>query len=250
MIDFHSHILPGIDDGAQSVEMSLNMLSESYNQGVRTIIATPHCYINKETQFEKYNAGRLQSFKRLKEAIENNPGNYPQIKLGCELRVMDEITDAKVLKPLCIENTNYILVEMPYKKWSMSHYDFLYALLLNGMRPVMAHIERFRAYKNEFGNLFSLDLLYQVNADAFISNAMKRFMPYLFEHGAAQVIGSDMHNVTSRTSHMKEAQKAVARGYGQARWDYMQDNAGLILENKQIEPVAFPKMGFLEKLKL
>ena len=250
MIDFHSHILPGIDDGAPSVKMSLNMLSESYNQGVRTMVATPHCYINKEVQLESYNAARLKSLKILKDGMEKVPGNYPEIKLGCELRVMDEITDAEALKPLCIENTNYILVEMPYKKWSMNHYDFLYALLLKGMRPVMAHIERFREHKNEFGNLFSLDLLYQVNADAFISGGMKRFVPYLFEHGAAQVIGSDMHNVTSRTSHMKDAQRAIISGYGEDRWNYMQNNAESILENKQVMPVSFPKMGFLEKLKL
>lgn len=250
MIDFHSHILPGIDDGAPSVEVSLNMLSESYNQGVRTIIATPHCYINNESQFEKYNAARLKSLKILLDRIKNKPGNYPEIKLGCELRVMEEVANPQVLKPLCIENTNYILVEMPYKKWSMNHYDFLYALLLQGMRPVMAHIERFKEHKNEFGNLFSLDLLYQVNADAFISGAMKRFMPYLFEHGAAQVIGSDMHNMTSRKSHMQDAHKAVTAGYGQERWDYMQHNAELILENKQVIPTAFPKMGFLEMLKL
>ena len=250
MIDFHSHILPGIDDGAQSVEMSLNMLSESYNQGVRTIVATPHCYINKETQLDKYNAERLKSFNRLCGAMKEKPGNYPEVRLGCELRAMEDITDARVLKPLCIENTNYILVEMPYKKWSMNHYDFLYALLLNGMRPVMAHIERFREHKNDFGNLFSLDLLYQVNADAFISNAMKRFMPYLFERGAVQVIGSDMHNVTSRTSHMSEARKAIIAGYGQRRWEYMQKNAELILDNKQAEPIAFPKMKLLERLKL
>ena len=62
MIDFHSHILPQIDDGAQNIKMSLDMLSESYRQGVRTVVATPHCYIANEYDIDIFLERREKSY--------------------------------------------------------------------------------------------------------------------------------------------------------------------------------------------
>ncbi len=250
MIDFHSHVLPGIDDGAQNVQMSLEMLRESAGQGVTTVVATPHCYLKREKDISEFLKKRNESHEILKEAMERDGGEFPTLRMGCELQIMKEIPDMNYLKTLCIENTDYILVEMPYTKWNVNCYDFLYAMILRGMKPVMAHIERFWGQRSEFYNLFSLDLIYQVNADAFLSGKAKKWVAELFAEGAVHIIGSDMHNTASRTTRMGEAAKRIVSSYGEERLEYLMTNAERMLENKQPEKISFPKLSFFEKMKL
>ncbi len=250
MIDFHSHILPNIDDGAENVKVSLDMLSESYSQGVRTVVATPHCYIANEYDIDVFLEKREQSYNTLKIAMAADNRKFPEIVLGCEIQVSKNVHHFDKLRPLCIENTDYILIEMPYGRWNEDCYDYLYELTLKGMRPIMAHIERFIGKKKEFYNLYSLDLLYQVNADSFISPLMRKYLPDLFEKGTLQLIGSDMHNTTRRSTHMKGAIERIIKGYGRDRVKYLMDNAERVLNNEQIEIVRFEKMPFFKKLKL
>lgn len=250
MFDFHSHVLSGIDDGSKSIEMSLDMLHDSFTQGVTTVVATPHCYLMEEKNISSFLKKRNDSFNLLKKAMEEDAREFPKIKLGCELRIMTPISDMGKLKDLCIEGTNYILVEMPHKKWTVDYYDYLYALLLRGMRPIIAHIDRFLEHKKEFLNLYSMDLVYQVNADAFIKSPVKYEVSKLFEHGAVHILGSDMHDDTKRVSHMKKAYNAIIKGYGEERWDYLHQNGINILNNDDILKVNFEKKSFWETLKL
>ncbi len=248
MIDFHSHILPQIDDGAQNVKTSLDMLAESYNQGIRTVVATPHCYISNESDIDIFLEKREKSYNFLKAAMQNDPRKLPKVVLGCELQISKNVSNFEKLYPLCIENTNYILIEMPYTRWNEDCYDYLYLLLLKGMRPIMAHIERFMNRKKEFHNLFSLDLLYQVNADSFLSPFIRRSIPDLFSKGAVQLLGSDMHSTNRRTTRMKKAAERIIKGYGKNYLDYMMNNAELVLKNESVKIKRFEKMSFFKKL--
>ena len=250
MIDFHSHILPQIDDGAANVKISLDMLSDSYSQGVRTVVATPHCYIANEHDIDVFLEKRKKSYEILKNAMMADSREFPEIVLGCELQISKNVYNFEKLRPLCIENTDYILVEMPYGRWTEDCYDYLYALTLKGMRPIMAHIERFMSRKRDFHNLYSLDLLYQVNADSFLSPFIRRHLPDLFEKGIVQLLGSDMHNTTRRASHMKSAVERIIKGYSKNLIDYMMINAQKVLDNERVEIIRFEKMSFFIKFKL
>lgn len=250
MIDFHSHILPFIDDGSSSIEMSLNMLADSYNQGVTTVVATPHCYLMKDSSIDVFINNRKKSFDALTEAIKRDERTFPEIRLGCELRIIKEIDDMKSLEKLCIEGTDYIMVEMPYKDWDVNYYDFLYEMILRNLHPIMAHIERFWNHKKDFNNLYSLDLLYQVNAESFIKSPFKRYIPKLFEDGAIHIIGSDMHDMKVRPSYMKKAADTIIKVYGEKRLDYLMKNAENVLNNKNVKGKNFPKMSFFENLKI
>ncbi len=250
MIDFHSHVLPRIDDGASSVEMSLNMLADSYKQGIRTIVATPHCYLMKDSNIDTFLNKRQASYESLLKAMESDERTFPQIRLGCELRIMKEINDMRALDKLRIEGTDYIMVEMPFKEWDVNYYDFLYEMILRGMRPIMAHIERFWNHRKEFYNLYSLDLIYQVNAESIVKSPYKRYIPKLFEEGAVNILGSDMHNMTTRSSLMKKAADTIVRVYGEDRLNYLMKNAENILGNKKVEGRKFPKMSFFKTLKI
>lgn len=250
MIDFHSHILPQIDDGAQNVQTSLDMLSESYRQGVKTVVATPHCYIASEHDIDVFLEKRKKSYELLKEAMSKDKRQFPEIVLGCELQISKNIHHFEKLHSLCIENTNYILIEMPYERWNEDCYDYLYELLLKGMRPIIAHIERFISRKKEFYNLYSLDLLYQVNADSFLSPFMRRNIPDLFTQGSVQFLGSDMHNTNRRPTHMKKAADRIIKSYGKSRLNYLMANAERVLKNEPIEIKRYEKMSFFKKLKV
>lgn len=251
MIDFHSHILPGIDDGASDVKMSLDMLAKSYEQGVKTVIATPHSYLTKDDKVEHFLEKRQKSFDMLTNAMKNDERMFPEVIPGCELCVLREPSDVEDMRKLCIGNTDYILVEMPYKKWNVNNYDLIYLLKLHGMKPIIAHIERYWAQRSEFYNLFSLDVLFQVNTDSFLSPVMKkRVVPYLFENNALHILGSDMHNTTTRPSRMKEASEYISSKYGNDRFGYLMNNAYEVLCNNDIQKFRFPPMSFFEKLKL
>ena len=250
MIDFHSHILPQLDDGAPNVNTSLDMLSESYRQGVKTVIATPHCYVASENDIDIFLENRKRSYELLKSAMANDKRQFPEIILGCELQISKNIHHFEKLRSLCIENTDYILIEMPYTRWNEDCYDYLYALLLKGMRPIIAHIERFISRKKEFHNLYSLDLLYQVNADSCLSPFFRRHIPDLFTIGSVQFLGSDMHNNNRRPTHMKKAADRIIKSYGKSRLNYLMKNAELVLKNEDIEIKRFGKMSFFKKLKV
>ena len=250
MIDFHSHILPGIDDGAKDIKTSLDMLSESFEQGVKIVVATPHCHLMGENSVEKFLKRRKESYDKLKKAIEEDGRKFPQIVMGCELRVAKEYPETQDLKKLCIENTNYIMVEMPYEKWNAGNYDFIYGLILRGMRPIVAHMERYFNYRDDFHNLYSLDLLYQVNAESFIRSSTKRKIPKLFEEGAIHIIGSDMHDMENRPSYMKKASVKITTAYGGYRLKYLMKNAERILKNENVDTMCFGKLSIWDFLKL
>ena len=250
MIDFHSHILPGVDDGAKDVETSLEMLRESKRQGVDTIVATPHCYLRDDARIPHYIHTRKYSYHKLMQAIEESGEELPKIILGFEVRIMKDFENMEMLRPLCIGDTDYILIEMPYGKWSVNDYDYIYRLMLKGMKPIMAHIERFWNHRKEFYNLYSMNLLYQVNAESFLHFRSKMIIPELFADGAVHIIGSDMHDVSWRKTCMKKASERIISAYGQDRLDYLMNNARLILENREPERGKFYKMSALEKMKL
>lgn len=249
MIDFHSHIIPGIDDGSKDINMSIKMLCESYKMGVNTVVATPHCYIREQGDIQNFLKRRQEGIKKLIEAVENSNMPLPKIKIGAEVRVFYDIADIESLRPLCIENSDYILVEMPYGKWDENCYDFLYRLIIKGMRPVMAHIERFYAHEKEFYNLEALNLTYQVNAESLTLPEMKKPIENLFKRGMIQFLGSDMHNTTTRTSNMDEAKEVIKKKYGYDCYNYIMANGYMALENRPIENIRFKKRGIIDIFK-
>ncbi len=251
MIDFHSHLLPGIDDGAKNIEESIDMLKACYREGVRVLCLTPHCYHADDRHIREFITKRNHQYRLLKEAIKNIDHPLPELRLGCELHLNKVHPKSQYLKELSIEGTNYIMLEMTMGKWDTELYDAIYSISLKGLTPLMAHIDRYYfAHADDFYNLYSLDLAYQVNCDAFLMPKIKRKMPYFFESGAIHVLGSDMHNLTTRTTHMKQCRETIKKKYGEEYYKYISENSQLILDNKPVDIQLFKKMGFLKKLKL
>ena len=109
LYDVHSHILPQIDDGAENVDVSVNIINTLYNQGVRHICLTPHYYTHQESM-ESFLSRRESSFNLLKPSLPSDI----EFCLGAEVYVTDIIMNNKSLKPVCYGNSDYILLEFPY----------------------------------------------------------------------------------------------------------------------------------------
>ena len=119
MIDFHSHFLPGIDDGSDSVETSIAMLNAWYSQGIKEICATPHFYAEHNTP-ERFITRRNKAFAMVQDATKNELQN---VRLGAEVLFFDGISRYDGLHDLCLEGTDLLLLEMPFRTWtSHMHY--------------------------------------------------------------------------------------------------------------------------------
>lgn len=207
MIDMHSHCLPGIDDGAKSIEDAFLMLSEAKREGTHIVVATPHirpfCKEDIEAAIEK----RREAYEAL---IANGEERIPQIRLGFEVDLGAEITQFENFSDMCIEGTHLMLTELPFGVWDDFTLQRVELLITAGITPVIAHLERYTKIRGNVEKILSLDnVIIQINADAFLRLGTRHFAERLIKSGRRVVIGSDMHDPIVRKSRMKEAYDKV-----------------------------------------
>lgn len=231
MIDLHSHILPQIDDGSQSVEESLAMLESLSSQGVETLVATPHFYANSVT-VEAFLEKRDTAYRLLEKAREDST---PRLLRGAEVRYYEGISKLDGLKKLCIEGSKLLLLEMPFAKWS----DFAVSELFemsrcSGYRIVLAHIERYYYLqeKGVFQNLLENDVLFQVNATLFQSVLTRRKALSLLKKGFVHFLGSDCHDLKNRPPVIGTAYDIIKRKLGDDLVSEMIDFGYSFIERK------------------
>lgn len=213
MIDWHSHILPGIDDGSKSVEESLALIRLLREQGVDTVIATPHFLANDESA-DDFVLRRQKSFESLCGVL---PETAPSIRLGAEVRYYPGIGRFSSLERLCIEGTELFLLEMPMGKWT----DYTVRELVEianarKVKLILAHIERYWPMQNgnTWEELYNAGIIMQANASFFADFATRRKAFSLFRDGAIHLIGSDCHNLRYRPPQMGKANEYLRRKFG------------------------------------
>ena len=234
IIDFHSHILPGIDDGAKTIEDSIKMLKASYEKGVRVTVLTPHFYPKGQESLDLFLEKRDVAFSSLKEAASGVEG-IPELKLGAEVNIQTDISEYEGIEKLCIEGTNYILLEIPHDEgFSESLCDRIFNIKLRELRPVMAHIDRYLPIpKKALKDLSDLNVLYQVNADAFLHFGIKREIAKLFRIGFVHILGSDMHNLDERTNNLDKAIEELKTHFGEEYIKFVTENSEAVINNER-----------------
>ena len=204
-IDFHSHFLPGIDDGASDIDMSIEMLSESYNQGTEVIVATPHYFLNEALIVDACNKRDSAVRDAIRYADERGI-KIPQIIKGFEVGFSYDLKKDENLKKLCIDNTDYMLIEMPYVLWDDKIIEGVYELSLKGVKPVIAHIERYcRLFGDSVFELAELDVVLQFNCSVMNNIPGRRFVKKVLNSPKLCVIGTDMHNTANRPCNIKKS---------------------------------------------
>lgn len=216
MIDFHSHILPGIDDGSESLEHSLEMLAMEARQGITHVVATPHFYPRHDRP-EEFLTRRNLAARTLKAAMEAHPG-LPEITLGAEVYFFRGISDSDILPELTIGDKNCILIEMPPAPWPDSVYEELTRIWeRRRIRPVVAHIDRYIAPLRTHGipvRLEKLPVLVQANADFFLNPGTTRMAMKMLKADRIHLLGSDCHDPDTRKPNMGQAMKRIAEKLG------------------------------------
>ncbi len=219
MTDTHTHILPHMDDGSRSVEMSLDMLRRERDQGVTTVALTPHMYRTRELP-EDFLARRAASAETLREAIAALPAeerdSLPRLCLGAEVAWVPGMAEWPNLREFCYEGTDYLLVEPPLGRWDDRMPRELYDLMdRTGIVPVIAHIDRyFDRPAGALEELFSLGVPVQLSAEALLHFFGRRRALHALEDGIAQVLISDCHNLDSRPPNLGPALAVVRQKLG------------------------------------
>ena len=207
MIDMHSHILPGVDDGAKTVNDSLLMLEESFRQGVEVCVSTSHLRIHNSDSVDDFLIRRQNAYEEL---ISHSQGkDVPKIVLGAEVFLDNDISKHPDIEKLCIDGTKFMLVEFGGNASPDKLSDWLYNLILKDITPIIAHIDRY-GNRNEMIEVFDgLNIIYQVNNCTVMSMFGRKFMKKLSDFPV--VMGSDMHNMTTRPCDMKKAYDIVSK---------------------------------------
>ena len=212
MIDWHSHLLPGIDDGSPSVSESLSILSELVSQGVDVVAATPHFIANDES-VSSFIERRQLSYNRM---VEQNSSGPPKILLGAEIKYYPGISRMEELEKLKIQGTNLLLLEMPISRWTEYTVRELSELASSKKVNVMlAHIERYMQMQSKevWYRLLDNGIFMQVNASYLLGLSKRKAIKQLAD-GMIHFIGSDCHNMTSRPPKIKSAVDYIAKKIG------------------------------------
>jgi len=221
MTDLHTHILPGVDDGARTLQDSIDMLHAQYAQGVDTVVLTPHFYPDRE-KCASFLQRRNEAWEQLKGAIMALPqadrARLPRLVLGAEVAWLPGLQNIEELHELCIGNTKNMLLELPFYPWGKGLVQQLYSFLGHaGLTPVLAHIERYIMCQEKklLEEVMDLGLPVQVGTDTLgraLSPAMK-----LLKRGRGHLIASDCHDMRVRVPNMGQAIQVVEKKLGAER---------------------------------
>ena len=214
MIDFHTHILPGIDDGSAGIEESEALLSYLAVQGVDTVALTPHFY-PQTTGIMQFLESRDAACERLKPILKNET---PQILVGAEVYYYQGISRMADLGQLRLGETKLLMIEMPMKAWSEYMVKELLDISCRGsVRLMLAHIDRYLPMQKPgfLEPLLGQGVLVQANADFFLGGFLQtRRALKMLTDGEIHVLGSDCHNTGSRRPHIGQAVDVIAEKLG------------------------------------
>ncbi|WHY61515.1 tyrosine-protein phosphatase [Cytobacillus firmus] len=236
MIDIHCHILPGMDDGAQTMEDSLEMAKEAVKEGVNSIIATPHHNSSYQNEKKEIVTAVNELNTRLKEK------DIPlTILAGQEVRIYGEILEdleKGTILPLC--ESQYLFIEFPSNHVPRYAERLLFDIQLQGLIPVIVHPERNKQLLEQSDLLYQFvekGALTQVTASSlcgYFGKNIKKFSHQLIEANLTHFIASDAHNINNRTFKMSEAFDEIENQYGVDMVYMFTENAELLVQNQNI----------------
>lgn len=217
MIDIHSHILPGVDDGARSIEESIKILQKAADAGVTTIVATPHVLeVPSKSEWQEVS----NVFNGLKQKIVQENIHIEMI-LGAELFISPDLPqNIEENRELCINNGSYVLLELPVLEIPSFTEQIIFELLIKGIQPIVAHPERyFEIQKDDtkFSKLVKRGVLTQLNSGSLMGIYGKRVQKtarILLKHNLIHMIASDIHSIPDGSYPLSQGVNIAAEVVG------------------------------------
>jgi protein-tyrosine phosphatase len=196
-IDIHSHMLPGIDDGASDIDKTIAILSKVKDIGFAKCIMTPHTL---PEIWENTTEGIKQTFMETKANLETP---YKEMLLGAasEYLINDTFLNRLGTEPLLTLKDNYVLIEMSYLNPPFALIDIIYEMNHKGYRPILAHPERYLFYHNDlkmYQKIKELDVLFQLNllsTVGYYGKNIAKIADYLLKEDFIDYVGSDIHHI-------------------------------------------------------
>ena len=231
MIDFHSHVLPQMDDGSSSSAESAAMLKESYAQGIDILAATSHFYANENAPAE-FLRRRERAWDKLQYRLTED---MPAIRLGAEVQYFEGICRVPELDLLRLEGTTVLLLEMPFSEWSDRMVKDVLEL---NRRPdytvLLAHIERYLRWQPDevWDELRDEGVLMQSNPSFFLNRKTKRRALRMLENGEVDLLGSDCHNMKTRPPELEGAFQLILQKMGRGEIRRINTLGMSLLENE------------------
>lgn len=260
MVDIHSHIINGVDDGAKTLEESLEILRDEIDQGVTDVILTPH--FNKY-KWDVAREDAEEGYRRLVQLVEEHRLDI-RLYLGNEVYYKSKESFVRKLEKknyFTLANTQYFMLELSTVGVVEDLAEGCYELYMEGLVPVIAHVERYPYLFEEKGMVTLKEAmrqgaLLQVNCDSILSQKNKEaheFVRFLLGRKAVSFVASDVHNMTTRNSRIKAAYREVEYLHGKDYADLIFTRNGLkLLQGLEIEAPALDvrgeKKSFLKKL--
>ena len=217
MTDFHSHVLPGLDDGSASVEESMALLRLEAEQGITRVVATPHFYPNYDDP-ARFLERRAEALAQLRQAMAQET-NLPRLIPAAEVYYFRGISESDWLKALCVEGTDCVLIEMPPSPWPETALQELEAIWQRQrITPILAHLERylepFRT-RSLLQKLSRLPVLVQTNGEFFLNRETASLALKMLKADQIHLLGSDCHNLTDRKPNLGAAQQRIRQRLGE-----------------------------------
>lgn len=208
-VDIHSHLLPGVDDGAADLEETRGALSALLRGGVTHLALTPHFYPYRQSvsRFVEKRSRAMEQLLTLPEAEKMT------LTQGAEVYLSSTLFNAEDLKPLCYEGTEYMLVEPEYSRTFTKETERRLKKIVcdYGITPVIAHINRYPFFLSDpalLARLKEMGCLFQVNISAFSSFFKRRKLFSLYREGFVDFLGGDVH---SKAPTEKETASLLSR---------------------------------------
>lgn len=197
-VDIHSHLLPGIDDGAKNMDETIALLQKMSSYGIKHFITTPHVLGNVYPNTPKIIQQQLQLVQD--EFLKRNLTDF-SIQAAAEYMIDERFMDILEKDPLLTLKDNFVLVEMSYYSPPLQLYDALFQMQLKGYKPILAHPERYFSYHHDFRSYYKLKTagcLFQLNLlsltehyGKYVQNIAKK----LLRENLYDFVGSDTHHV-------------------------------------------------------
>ncbi|MED3664716.1 tyrosine protein phosphatase [Geobacillus stearothermophilus] len=251
MIDIHSHILPGVDDGAAAMENAIAMAQAAAKEGITTIIATPH---HQNGTHDNPRPAVLSLAAELNDELKRR-GIALNVLPGQEVRIHGDLLDGLARgEVMTLADTSYMLIEFPPDHVPKYAEQLLFDMQVNGLIPIIAHPERNAEIIEQPERLYQLvkrGALAQLTASSITGHfgkKIKTFSFQLIEANLAHFIASDAHNTKTRPFRLREAYEVIRKEYGTDMVYYFQENAELLVRGQAVfrdEPQRVKKKKFL-----
>lgn len=219
MIDIHSHILPLMDDGAESFEQALSMARIAVSEGIDIIVTTSHLQDINEQHINTYFELMQQQSMQLQTLLDEQ--QIPiQLRSGAEIAIHPFLLTTAQITSISIQRGHYLLLELP-PYWVLESIEhFIYSLRVKGFIPILAHPERDRQIienPNLLYQLVEMGALSQITSGSItgrFGTMIQKCARTLVEHKMVHVVGTDAHSDRNRSPKMRESIKLLTRWVG------------------------------------